>query len=80
MRANGFKTFIVSGGGAEFVRVFTGQVYGVPPEQVVGSTIRTKYELHVGKFDKGLAEAAKRGRFVASIKDDWKTVFPERRK
>jgi hypothetical protein len=45
LRANGFKTFIVSGGGVEFMRVWTAQVYGIPPEQVVGSTIRTRYEL-----------------------------------
>ena len=46
LRANGFKTFIVSGGGIEFIRVFSEKVYGVPPEQVVGSTIATKFELH----------------------------------
>jgi phosphoglycolate phosphatase-like HAD superfamily hydrolase len=45
MRANGFKTFIVSGGGVEFIRVFAEKVYGIPPEQVVGSSIDTKYEL-----------------------------------
>lgn len=45
LRANGFKTFIVSGGGVEFMRVWTAQVYGIPPEQVVGSTVRTRYEL-----------------------------------
>jgi phosphoglycolate phosphatase-like HAD superfamily hydrolase len=49
LRANGFKTFIVSGGGVEFVRVFSERVYGVPPEQVVGSSIRTKYEVRDGK-------------------------------
>ena len=49
LRANGFKTFIVSGGGVEFVRVFSERVYGVPPEQVVGSSIRTKYEMRDGK-------------------------------
>ncbi len=38
LRANGFKTFIVSGGGVEFMRVFADQVYGIPPEQVVGSS------------------------------------------
>ena len=37
LRANGFKTFIVSGGGVDFMRAFAGEVYGVPPEQVVGS-------------------------------------------
>jgi phosphoserine phosphatase len=45
LRANGFKTFIVSGGGADFVRVFAERVYGIPPEQVVGSTARTVFEL-----------------------------------
>jgi hypothetical protein len=45
LRAKGFKTFIVSGGAIEFMRVWTEPVYGIPPEQVVGSTIRTKYEL-----------------------------------
>jgi phosphoglycolate phosphatase-like HAD superfamily hydrolase len=49
LRANGFKTFIVSGGGIEFVRVFAEQVYGVPPEQVIGSSIKTKYEVREGK-------------------------------
>lgn len=49
LRANGFKTFIVSGGGVEFMRVFSEQVYGVPPEQVIGSSIRTKYEVRDGK-------------------------------
>jgi hypothetical protein len=44
LRENGFKTFIVSGGGIEFLRVFAEQVYGVPPEQVVGSSIKVKYE------------------------------------
>jgi phosphoglycolate phosphatase-like HAD superfamily hydrolase len=49
LRANGFKTFIVSGGGVEFMRVFSEQVYGVPPEQVIGSSIRTKYDVRDGK-------------------------------
>lgn len=49
LRANGFKTFIVSGGGIEFVRTFSEQSYGIPPEQVVGSVIQTKYELRYGK-------------------------------
>jgi hypothetical protein len=46
LRDNGFKTFIVSGGGIEFMRPWTERVYGIPPEQVVGSSIKTKYELH----------------------------------
>src|SRR5215831_4185069 len=49
LRANGFKTFIVSAGGIEFMRVFGERVYGVPPEQVIGSSIRTKFELRDGK-------------------------------
>jgi len=157
LRANGFKTFIVSGGGVEFMRPFTARVYGVPPEQVVGSTIKTKYVLRDGKpvlmrlpeidfiddkagkpvcihkfigrrpvmafgnsagdfemleytttnnhrgfglfvhhtdaereyaydrktefghLDKGLDEAPKRGWVVASMKVDWKTVFPPKK-
>jgi hypothetical protein len=49
LRANGFKTFIVSGGGADFMRVWSDTVYGIPPEQVVGSTARTKFEFRGGK-------------------------------
>jgi len=49
LRANGFKTFIVSGGGIEFMRPMTERVYGVPPEQVIGSSIKTKYELRDGQ-------------------------------
>jgi hypothetical protein len=49
LRAHGFKTFIVSGGGIEFMRPWTGRVYGIPPEQVVGSSIKTKYEVRDGK-------------------------------
>lgn len=45
LRDNGFKTFIVSGGGADFMRVWSERVYGIPPKQVVGSTARTKFEL-----------------------------------
>jgi hypothetical protein len=45
LRASGFKTFIVSGGGADFMRVFGERVYGIPPEQIVGSNTRTVYEL-----------------------------------
>jgi phosphoglycolate phosphatase-like HAD superfamily hydrolase len=45
LRSNGFKNFIVSGGGADFMRVWVERVYGIPPEQVVGSTARTKFEL-----------------------------------
>ena len=49
LRAHGYRTFIVSGGGIEFMRPWAEQVYGVPPEQVVGSSIKTKYELRDGK-------------------------------
>ena len=47
-RAHGFKTFIVSGGGADFMRVFAERDYGIPPEQVVGSNTRVNYELRDG--------------------------------
>ena len=49
LRANDFKTFIVSGGGIEFMRPWTEKVYGIPPEQVVGSSIKTKFETRNGK-------------------------------
>jgi phosphoserine phosphatase len=49
MRANGFKTFIVSGGGIEFIRAFAEERYGVPPEQVVGSSIVTRFERRDGR-------------------------------
>jgi phosphoserine phosphatase len=48
LRANGFKTFIVSGGGVEFMRPWTERVYGIPPEQVVGSRAKVKYEVRNG--------------------------------
>jgi hypothetical protein len=48
LRANHFKTFIVSGGGIEFMRPWSEQIYGVPPEQVVGSSIKTQFELKDG--------------------------------
>ena len=44
LRANGFKTYIVSGGGVEFMRPMTERVYGIPPEQVIGSRIKTHFE------------------------------------
>ncbi len=49
LRTNGFKTFIVSGGGVEFMRPWTERVYGVPPEQVVGSSIKTKFQMNDGQ-------------------------------
>lgn len=49
LRANGFKTFIVSGGGIEFMRPWTEEVYGIPPEQVVGSSVKVKYGLRDGE-------------------------------
>jgi phosphoserine phosphatase len=49
LRANKFKTYIVTGGGQEFVRVYSERVYGIPPEHVVGSSILTKYEYQDGK-------------------------------
>jgi phosphoglycolate phosphatase-like HAD superfamily hydrolase len=49
LRANGFKTFIVSGGGIDFIRPWAEKVYGIPPEQVIGSSIKAKYEIRDGK-------------------------------
>lgn len=153
LRANGFQVYIVSGGGVEFMRVFTWDKYGVPAENVMGSSVKTQFELEkgvpvimrlpeinficdgptkpvaingnigkrpifafgnsdgdlqmlewttvgrapslgllvhhddavrewaydrksdVGKLDKGLDEASKRGWVVVSMKNDWKDVF-----
>ena len=49
LRSNGFKTYIVSGGGIAFMRPWTERVYGIPPEQVIGSSIRTKYAILDGR-------------------------------
>lgn len=49
LRDHGFKTFIVSGGGIEFMRPWAGRVYGIPPEQIIGSSIKTKFEIRDGK-------------------------------
>ena len=49
LRANGFKNFIVSGGGIEFMRPWSEKVYGIPPEQVIGSSVKTKFEMRDGK-------------------------------
>ena len=45
LRANGFKTYIISGGGIEFLRTWAERVYGIPPEQVIGSSIKTEFQL-----------------------------------
>jgi len=49
LKANGFRNYIISGGGIEFMRPWTEKVYGIPPEQVVGSSIKTRFELREGK-------------------------------
>jgi phosphoserine phosphatase len=49
LRTYGFKNYIVSGGGIEFMRPWTEQVYGIPPEQVIGSSVKTKFEMRDGK-------------------------------
>jgi phosphoserine phosphatase len=49
LRTNGFKTFIVSGGGIEFMGPWTEKIYGIPPEQVIGSSIKTKFEIRNGQ-------------------------------
>jgi phosphoserine phosphatase len=154
LRANDFQTWIVSGGGIEFIRAFAEETYGIPPEQVIGSSIKTAYELRdgqptivrlpevnfvddkegkpiaiqqhigrrptaafgnsdgdlqmlewtaagppprfalivhhddaereygydrtspIGKLDKALDAARERGWTIASMKNDWKTIFP----
>ena len=48
LRASGFRTYIVSGGGVEFMRVWVEDVYGIPPEQVIGSSIETRFEVREG--------------------------------
>lgn len=70
LRANGFKTFIVSGGGIDFIRVFAEEAYGIPPEQVVGSSVGAKFELRQGvpeiiKIPEGLFVDDKEGKPVA---------------
>jgi phosphoglycolate phosphatase-like HAD superfamily hydrolase len=158
LRAEGFKTFIVSGGGIDFLRVFAEKTYGIPPEQVVGSSIKAGYEVrngkpvivklpemnfiddkegkpvgihqhigrrpifaagnsdgdfqmlewttagegarfgmlvhhddgdrefaydresHIGKLDRGLDEGPKRGWTIVSMKDDWKSIYPDNAK
>ena len=49
LRANGFKNYIVSGGGIEFMRPWAEAAYGIPPEQVIGSSVKTKFELRDGE-------------------------------
>ena len=49
LRANGFKNFIVSGGGIEFMRPWAEKAYGIPPEQVIGSSVKTQFELRDGR-------------------------------
>lgn len=51
LRANGFKTWIVSGGGADLMRVFAEERYGIPPEQVIGSTVRTRLRETRGRLE-----------------------------
>lgn len=49
LKSHGFKTYIVSGGGVEFMRAWVGRVYGIPPEQVIGSSIKTRFEFRAGR-------------------------------
>jgi phosphoserine phosphatase len=49
LKANGYRNYIVSGGGIEFMRPWTEKVYGIPPEQVIGSSIKTQFEIRDGK-------------------------------
>jgi len=49
LRANGFKTYVVSGGGVEFIRGFADSLYGIPPEQVIGTRGKLRYDMRDGK-------------------------------
>jgi len=49
LRKNGFQTYVVSGGGVEFMRPWAESVYGIPPQQVIGSSIKTQFQLRDGK-------------------------------
>jgi len=97
LRANGFKTFIVSGGTIEFMRPWAEKAYGIPPEQVMQYTAGGGGEylallVHhddaarefaydrqskIGKLDKAWDEAVTRHWIVVSMKDDWKTIYPQ---
>ena len=57
LRANGFKTFIVSGGGIDFLRAWAEEVYGIPPHQVVGSAMKTTYRMQNGRPELAKAPA-----------------------
>jgi phosphoserine phosphatase len=61
LRANGFKTFIVSGGGLDFMRAFAERAYGVPPWQVIGSTVKTHFQMVDGRCE--LMKLAELGSF-----------------
>lgn len=84
LRANGYRTYIVTGGGQDFVRVYAEEVYGIAPEQVVGTAGGVKYGLDkdgkpfLTKEPKLLLnddQAVKQGWVVISMKDDWKRIF-----
>jgi phosphoserine phosphatase len=51
LRANGFATYIVSGGGQDFMRTYSQRVYGIPPQQIIGTSLATKYEVENGKSE-----------------------------
>ncbi|WP_445356212.1 HAD family hydrolase [Microbulbifer sp. EKSA008] len=70
LRANGFKTYIVSGGGTDFIRVFSLELYGIPPEQVIGSRLKSRYENggghpYIVKLDKLAFLTDKQGKPIA---------------
>lgn len=69
LRANDFKTFIVSGGGIDFIRVFSEVAYGIPPEQVIGSTLDAKFEMR-----DGVPTIVKQGKLMLNDDKDGKPV------
>lgn len=69
LHANGFKTYIVSGGGIDFMRVFSEKTYGIPPEQIVGSTLDAKFEMR-----DGVPVIAKTGKLILNDDETGKPV------
>jgi hypothetical protein len=61
LRENGFKTYIVSGGGVDLMRAFAEDAYGIPPEQVIGSSVKTRFEIKDGRAT--IVKAAEIGSF-----------------
>jgi phosphoglycolate phosphatase-like HAD superfamily hydrolase len=77
LEANGFSTYIASGGDRDFMRPFAEQLYGIPPERVIGSAFGLDLRLGEDDSREALQRAAERSWTVVSVKNDWAAVFPE---